>query len=66
MALMVLLRLPTAEDLEAAGGVEAHFFLESFNKSAVSPFIARVNNEDGSVILDELYIKHSDWFEVIE
>lgn len=66
MALMVLLRLPTEEDLESCGGVEAHTFLEAFNNAAVSPFTARVGIEDGCIDLDGWKIRASDWFEVIE
>lgn len=44
MALMVIVRLPTERDLELTN-MEAHTFLDAFNKHAVSPFVAKVKKE---------------------
>lgn len=64
MALMILLRLPTERELERAG-VEAHTFLDEFNKSAVAPFVAKVQSGDQCAILNEWRIANSDWFRIV-
>lgn len=65
MALMVLTKLPTEEDLDAAG-VAPNAFLNAFNKHAVSPFIAEVKSIGNYVMLDEYGIRKADWFQCFE
>lgn len=66
MALMVLKRLPTEVELEQAGGMEAHHFLNSFSNMAVSGFIADVEDHGDYVTLDDWQIPKSDWFSVVD
>jgi hypothetical protein len=65
MALMVLLRLPTEEELHSTT-MEAHTFMEAFNKHAVSAFTARVEDKGDHVLLDEWQIAKGKWFDVVE
>lgn len=65
MALMVLVRLPTESELESTS-MEAHTFLDTFNKHAVSPFVAKVNMQDGCAELDGWLIGTADWFQLID
>lgn len=62
---MVLLRLPTEVELDKAG-VEAHTFLDAFNKNAESPFISKVKKKGHCVVLDEWDVINADWFNVVE
>jgi hypothetical protein len=65
MALMVLVRLPTETELDAAG-VEPHTFLDAFNKHAVSPFAAKVKKSGDYAVLDKWNIRKADWFRLVE
>lgn len=65
MTLMILLRLPTEDELDRTN-VEAHTFLEAFNKNTVSPFIAKVKNKGNCVELDGWDVINADWFKVID
>ena len=66
MALMVLKRLPTEDELEETGGMEAHAFLNAFYKMAVSGFIANVEDKGDSVTLDGWSISKADWYSVVD
>lgn len=65
MALMVLLRLPTETEMDAAG-VEPHTFLDAFNKHSVSPFIAKIKKSGDYIDLDGWKLKKADWFQVVD
>lgn len=62
MARMKVLRLPTEAELDNTI-VEAHTFLDVFNKKSVSGFIAEVERiDDDCVDLDGWIIEKADWF----
>jgi ribosomal protein L25 (general stress protein Ctc) len=62
MALMVLRRFPTKEELHSTA-MEAHTFIEAFNKHAISAFTARVEDKGDHVLLDKLQIAKGEWFD---
>ncbi|CAI1069667.1 Uncharacterised protein [Serratia fonticola] len=67
MALLLLKRLPTEEELDQeCSGLEAHSFLEAFNNSLVSGFSAKIGYDDKVINLDGWQWIHekSDWYEV--
>ena len=71
MALMVLKRLPTDQELSQNAGNEAHAFLDAFNNKSVSGFIAEVDvelNVDGNKVidLDGWRFSQADWFSLVE
>lgn len=66
MKVMKLNRLPNEKELDKSS-VEAHSFLDSFNKKAVTPFEAEVkDNGDGHVQLGDWDIAPADWFKVVD
>ncbi|PKH02183.1 hypothetical protein CXF72_12845 [Psychromonas sp. MB-3u-54] len=62
MALMVLRRFPTKEELNSTT-MEVHTFIEAFNKHAVSDFTARVEDKGDHVLLDKWQITKGEWFD---
>lgn len=66
MAKMILKRLPTTEELDNCGGVEAHSFLDAFSENAIEgKFSAAVSiDEYGSTVLGEWSLLPADWYVV--
>lgn len=67
MAFMVLLRLPSTEEL-AEHQLEAQDFFSAFVEHSVAPFVAKVGYKKGLINLGDWTINddHSEWYNIIE
>lgn len=65
MALMILNRLPTEQELDAVQ-VSLESFVEAFHANHVRGFIANVEDEGDQVVLGGYKIPKADWFSVTQ
>lgn len=65
MALMILLRLPTQDDLDEFQ-IDLESFYQDFITNSAGPFTATVQVKNGDVDLAGYKIAKRDWFNVVE
>lgn len=66
MAHMILLRLPTEEELEEQAITDFDGFYTEFNGNTVAPFTAKVGKKGDGFMLGIYEIHQSDWFNVVD
>jgi hypothetical protein len=64
MALMILKRLPTEQEVENLT-IEVHSFLNEFNENSIAPFVAKVRLEGETIWLNQWRFGKADWFSIV-